>query len=119
MTDECNDYKLSARITKATKIADHLDAVEVTAEQMEAGNELTWMYAAQLADVHEPSEETRKLVLQMLRSRAAARAKIDMAQKIAAGAVLKSWVKDGCPLVSEYPTVPKKVKRSRAKGRAK
>lgn len=86
MTDECNDYKLSARVTKAAKIADHLDAVEVTAEQMEAGNELTWMYAAQLADVNEPSEETRKLVLQMLRSRAAARAKINI--------VLKSKVDD-------------------------
>ena len=69
-------YELLARFAKATALADALDASGVTAEKASGMIKEEWIMAATAARVKDPSETTRKLVIEMLESREAARRKV-------------------------------------------
>lgn len=77
-----NAAEQQARFRKATRIADLLQAGEITAAQMADAGELSWKLAAQAAQTTPASEQTRAMVLQMLEARAATKAALDEAGSI-------------------------------------
>ncbi len=67
-----NPHEALARQSKAQKIVDTLAGHGITHAQMLKANETTWNYAALLANVNHPSQDTQAVVMQMLKQREAA-----------------------------------------------
>ena len=71
-----NPHETSARLAKATKLADIIQATRMRSEEIERGivehPDLVaemWLAVAQEAGVPKPSETTQKLVLELLKAR--------------------------------------------------
>jgi hypothetical protein len=58
-----------ARERKALRIAEALEAANITAEEAATGNDVEWGMAAKLAGTRLPSPETRQIVLALMRER--------------------------------------------------
>lgn len=64
---------LPARVLKAIALADHLDGAGIRSRRASLMDTSQWLMLACAAAVPEPSDETRALVISMLRTREAVR----------------------------------------------
>ena len=67
-------HEVHGRFMKAIRLADLLDAAEITAEAANSMKAAEWLLASRAAGSKLPSTATRELAVTMLRSREAARA---------------------------------------------
>lgn len=64
-----NPYETLKRLEKATRLADEIQRAGISAEEVAAAGPSFWADAATVSETWPPSEKTRALVIQLLRSR--------------------------------------------------
>lgn len=63
-----NPYELLARQKKALELVHALEAAKITPDEAAGGTDAEWALAAKVAGTTLPSPETRRMVVEMMRS---------------------------------------------------